>query len=83
VKAFAGRLAMTTMELIVERIRKLPEEKQAEVLDFVEFLDLKSGSAAADEDLEWSLFSLAAAMNGMESEEEPEYTLADLKERYE
>jgi len=74
---------MTTLERIVEKVRKLPDEKQAEVLNFVEFLNLRSSGAGEDEDLEWSLFSLAAALKGMESEERPEYTLADLKERYE
>ena len=37
----------TTVEQIVEVVRLLPEEKAAEVLDFAQFLLLRSGS---DED---------------------------------
>lgn len=73
---------MTTMELIAEKVKKLPNEKQKEVLDFVEFLNLKSAGNEEDEDIEWSQFSLAAATDETGAEDGPEYTLADLKERY-
>ena len=76
---------MTLIEKIHERILVLPEPRQAQVLDFVEFLLLKDetepqGAIQEQENLEWSYFSLAMAMRGMEGEEEPEYTIEDLKE---
>jgi hypothetical protein len=37
---------MSLEELVVEKMRGLPPEKQKEVLDFVEFLKLKSAPAA-------------------------------------
>lgn len=71
---------MLVTDKIFQYAKKLPQPLQAEVLDFVEFLLSKSerGSAAED-DLAWSSFSLTTAMRGMEDENMPEYTLADLK----
>ena len=66
---------MTVEEKIIRQIQGLSESKKAAVLDFVEFLNTKK------EDKEWSDFSLASAMNGMEEEETP-YTLDDLKESF-
>jgi hypothetical protein len=76
---------MTLIEKIHERVLVLPEPRQAQVLDFVEFLLLKGkpelhNHIQEQENLEWSHFSLAMAMRGMEDEEGPEYTLEDLKE---
>ena len=73
---------MSLAEKIFEKLERLPEPKQAEVLDFVEFLASKQGSAVADaEDQAWSSFSLAQALRGMEDEADL-YSEADLKERY-
>lgn len=58
---------MTFAEQIIERVKVLPEELQAEILDFVEFL----GSRAVkrnDERAQWSDFSLSQAVRGMDSE---------------
>jgi len=71
---------MTIAELIYKKVKELPENRQTEILDFVEFLGEKSEEIS---DEEWSRFSLASAMRGVESEERPEYSLDDLKERYE
>ena len=58
---------MTLAEKIIHKMRLLPEEKQAEVLDFVDFLERKQ---AEEEDRSWAAFSLASALRGMEDEEE-------------
>jgi len=73
---------MTKAELIFQRVKNLPEEKQSEVLDFVGYLDRKASMGADATDEEWSSFSLAAAMRGMESEDTPDYSWDDLKERF-
>ncbi len=51
---------------------------QKEVLDFVEFLLHKN----SDEESNWSDFSLSQAMSGLEDDDLPEYTDADLKEKW-
>ncbi len=73
---------MTTAQFIAQRVTSLPEDAQREVLDFVEFIELrKSGQGVKQEDATWSELSLASAMRGMEDEDSP-YTLDDLKERF-
>ena len=72
---------MAIAEQIRLRIERLPERMQAEVLHFVEFLLSKVDYGSTDlSDEEWSDFSLRCAMQGMEDEEGPEYTRADLKD---
>lgn len=75
---------MKLAEVICSHIENLPETYQAEVLDFVEFLENKS-SRLRDGDNEdralWTHFSLSHAMRGMEDEDEL-YTLDDLVEAY-
>jgi hypothetical protein len=73
---------VTTADLIYQKVKHLPEGKQAEILDFVEFLNCRSALGGEDESKKWTLFSLAAAMRGMESEDMPQYSLDDLRERY-
>lgn len=74
---------MTAAEQITDRLKQLPPPLQREVLDFIEFLAQK---VAQDEDssgeAEWTKFSLAQAMNGLENEDSPEYSEADLKEKW-
>ena len=73
---------MAITEKINESVRKLPESSKVEVLDFVEFLLQKSkGATSGRENREWSDLSLSLAMRGME-EEEPRYTLNDIKEHF-
>jgi hypothetical protein len=67
---------MAIAEKIQQYVQKLPASFQAEVLDFVEYLFAK---AERQEAREWSDFSLAFAMRGMEDEATPIYTTADLK----
>lgn len=71
---------MQVAEKIHRDVNRLPETFQAEVLDFVEYLLAKSErELAREEELEWSGFSLAAAMRGMEDEDTPDYTTRELK----
>ncbi len=69
---------MITMDKIQEKIQKLPPALQAEVLDFVEYLQLKAERNKAQhvEDDRWGGISLALAMRGMEQEETPDYTIS-------
>ena len=66
---------MNLTEQIFKKVQALPAEKQAEILDFVDFLEEK---LARDEEKDWSAFSLASAMRGLEDEEDL-YSVADLK----
>ncbi len=51
------------------------------VLDFVEYLLLKIERGDTYRDtLAWSDLSLSLAMRGMEDEDTPDYSIADLKE---
>jgi len=62
---------MTVAEQIMQHLRALPETAQAEVLDFIEFLESRSNKA------NWSEFSLSQAMRGMESDGS-QYSLDDI-----
>jgi hypothetical protein len=73
---------MTATEKITARLQRLPPRLQREVLDFIEFLAQKVADGDASEENEWTKFSLAQAMNGMENEDSPEYSEADLKEKW-
>ena len=69
---------MSLAEKINQHVKELPEPLQAEVLDFVEFIEAKS-VRNRDAKREWSEFSLSSAIRGMEEEGSP-YTLKDIKE---
>lgn len=72
---------MIVTERIHQYVQKLPEPLQAEVLDFVEYLLLKVERETVQQDeLNWSNLSLSLAMRGMENEDTPIYTTADMKE---
>jgi len=75
-------MLMTTLENIHQYAQMLPDSLQQEVLDFVRFLLFKREQEITPEqdDMEWSNFSLASAMRGMEDEDTPVYTTDDLKE---
>ncbi len=74
---------MIVAEKINSKLQKLPTLYQQEVLHFIEFLSQKAmlGEAETEEKL-WADFSLAQAMNGLENDDTPEYTEADLKEKW-
>jgi hypothetical protein len=73
---------------LIERLQNLPQEKQAEVFDFVEFLSARvkgselAGVAHGDwSDAEFSALAMAQALRG--SEDDPVvYTRADLREQW-
>ena len=69
---------MSLTDKIIENVRSLPESKQMEILDFVEYLRTK---IEKEERKEWMNLSLTSAMRGME-EEELTYSMNDLKETY-
>ncbi len=70
---------MTVTEQIIKHIKTLPEAVQAEILDFVEYLESKT-KREKNERIEWSDFSLSQAMRGMESEPSS-YSIDDIKEK--
>lgn len=74
---------MTATEQITDRLKLLPPLLQREVLDFIDFLAQRFAQREdAREEAEWTKFSLAQAMNGLENEDSPEYGEADLKEKW-
>ena len=60
---------MNLSEKILIAVASLPESKQVEVLDFVEYLNLKTEK---EENSNWNSFSITSAMRGMENED-PHY----------
>lgn len=60
---------MNLSERILIAVASLPESKQVEVLDFVEYLNLKTEK---EENSNWNSFSITSAMRGMENED-PHY----------
>ena len=69
---------MSTAERIIHEITELRPEKQSEVLKFVEFLKEKERTAG---DNAFKEASLAAAMRGMEDEEDL-YSESDIIEKF-
>ena len=74
---------MSAKEQITDRLEKLPQPLQREVLDFIDFLAQRVAEGEdAGEEVEWRKLSLAQAMSGLETEGSPEYSEADLKEKW-
>lgn len=74
---------MTATEQIADRLQKLPPLLQREVLAFIDFLAQRVAQGEdAGEEAEWTSFSLDQAMKGQENEDSPEYSEADLKEKW-
>ena len=57
---------MELAERLINNLKSLSESKQAEVLDFMEYLKLKT---ELEEQKKWNNCSLSSAMRGMEDEE--------------
>ncbi len=71
---------MVVAERVHQYMQKLPASLQVEILDFVEYLSSKwEREVARQNELTWSNLSLTLAMRGMEDEDMPTYTTADLK----
>ncbi len=74
---------MIVAEQIKSKIKGLPALYQREVLHFVEFLSQKAKRGEAEtEGKSWADFSLTQAMRDLEDDDTPEYTEADLKEKW-
>ena len=74
---------MSAKEQITDRLQRLPPPLQREVLDFIDFLAHRVAQCEdGSEQAEWTKFSLAQAMSGLENEDSPEYSEADLKEKW-
>jgi hypothetical protein len=69
---------MTTAERINKTLLKLATPFQQEVLDFVEFLAKKQLQG----EKEWSEFSIANAMKGLEEDGMAIYSESDLEEKW-
>ncbi|MDP2170318.1 MAG: hypothetical protein Q8J96_07830 [Rhodocyclaceae bacterium] len=73
---------------LIERLQALPQEKQVEVFDFVEFLSARSGGVGSKPlahgewtDAEFSVMALQQALRGIE-DDPVAYTRDDLKEHW-
>lgn len=74
---------MAVTEEINRRVQRLPEPLQAEVLHFVDYLLTRAErDDARQEDEAWFDLSLRSAMHGLEDEDGPDYSEADLTERF-
>jgi len=74
---------MSLAELINEKISKLPEDLQLEVLTFTEFLISRNyykGSVKENE--QWNNFSLKSALEDMQDEDTSMYENVVYKERW-
>lgn len=81
---FAKDAAMGYAELI-EQLQALPQDKQAEVFDFVEFLSRRTHPAEAAPGIhtDWADADFAALAGQAFHDDDPiEYTAADLRERW-
>jgi hypothetical protein len=74
---------MTIEQIIQAKISILPENKQAEVLIFLNSLiESQNEVDTKQENAAWSQFSLEQAMQGLEENLLPEYTEQDLKKKW-
>ncbi|KAA0574936.1 DUF2281 domain-containing protein [Azospirillum sp. B21] len=69
---------------LIKKLQALPEDKQAEVFDFVEFLSARVAASKESKEEEWSesqfsKFSMKQAMRGME-DDPVTYSRDDLRE---
>ena len=69
---------MSIADKIQQEIKLLPEDKQLKVLNFIKHLSEKQSEEEIDQ---WNKFSLSSALEGLE-DNEVEYTLDDIKEKY-
>ncbi len=72
-------MTVNTKKTISKEIEKLSDQEQEEVLNFVISLQQRKNEAENDA---WNQFSLQQAMRGLEDDNLPEYTEADLVEKW-
>lgn len=70
---------MTLEEKIYQYVRKLPYSLQEELLDFIQYLLIKSEHQEKEE---WASLSLSSAMRDMQDEPDL-YSVADIKVAFE
>lgn len=70
---------MSIKELINQKIENLSESEQMKVLNLI---DIVQQETLKTENQLWSQFSLEQAMKGLENDLIPEYTEADLIEKW-
>ena len=73
---------MEISDKICEEVKNLPEQLQAEVLDYVQFLAAELGRKGSVDEQRSKRLSLSLAMRGMEDEPSPDYSLSDLREKF-
>ncbi len=74
---------MSIKQTIQAKIDILTEDKQAEVLIFLNsMIENQIEDNTQKNNDEWSRFSLEQAMQGLENDNLPEYTERDLKEKW-
>lgn len=73
---------------LIERLQALPQDKQAEVFDFIEFLSTRSGNAGTSHfahddwtDAEFSKLAMTQALRGIE-DDPVAYSRDDLREQW-
>lgn len=73
---------------LIERLQALPQDKQIEVFDFVEFLSVRCGSAGEAflargdwTDAEFSRMAMTQALRGIE-DDPVTYSRSDLREQW-
>ncbi len=69
---------MNLAKEIIDHIEALPETKQIEVLDFVEYLRAKT---TLQDKQQWFDFAITTAMRGLENED-ISYSIEDLEESF-
>ncbi len=77
--------SMNLRDKILQKLGLLPNEKQNQVLKFIEYISAENSDVLIsndNEDKEWSEFSLSNAIQDMTSEEEDIYTMDDIKIKY-
>lgn len=72
---------MSVAEIIFEKVQHMPKIKQIEILHFVEFMNVKK-SKHPDSNKDLSNLSLSLAMQGMENDQMPDYSIKDIKEKF-
>ena len=78
-----GVRLMKLKDEIAENVKKLPENFQAEVLDFIKYLIMKyQSNEVREKENEGSSLSLNSAMSGMENEDTPYYDEKDIKVKF-
>ena len=69
---------MTVKEQIIKHLEKMSIESQVEILDFIEYIEIKKDTIQNERE-DWNNLSLSHAMRDMENEPSL-YSLDDIKE---